>query len=236
VTLPPAIFLPTQIPYGSLSPLILEPRTVPLGFSADASWIYGGVISPETGILFGQFRVSSDGEAVETLPDFRVGMNDGLVPRPGTVGTRTVDPSSGRVVSARINGNTLGGPAVVEVRGPDAAHLFTVDAPVTFGVDWGEAGGLYALTAVKQIFPDRVDLARYDADGHPSDPLFSAGTLTSASLVGVRDGYAVVGLLATRPAFDARIVVVDLADPARATALSFRTDPSTVLIAAGLDR
>jgi hypothetical protein len=236
VTLPPAIFLPTQMPYGSLSPLILEPRTVPLGFSADGSWIYGGVISPETGILFGQFRVSSDGATVEALPDFRVGERDGLVPRSGTVGSRTVDPSSGRVVSARINGNTTGGPVVVQVRGPDAAHLFTVDAPVTIGVEWGEAGGLYALISDKQIFPDRVDLVRYDPDGHASDPLFTTGSLTSASLVGVRDGYAVIGLLATRPAFDARIVAVDLADPSRATALPFGTDPSVVLIAAGLDR
>jgi hypothetical protein len=236
VTLPSAIFLPTQIPYGSLSPLILEPRTVPLGFSADGSWIYGGVISPETGILFGQFRVSSDGATIETLPDFRVGQGDGLVPRPGTVGTRTVDPSSGRVVSARINGNTTGGPVVVEVRGPDAAYLFSVDAPVTLGADWGEAGGLYALTSDKQIFPDRIGLVRYGPDGHASDPSFTAGSVTSASLVGVRDGYAVVGLLATRPALDARIVAVDLADPTRVTALPFGTDPSVVLIAAGLDR
>jgi len=234
--LPSAIFLPTPIPPGSLSPLMLEPRTVPLGFSADGRWIYGGVISPELGLLVGAFRVSADGATVEPLRDFRVGQPDGLVPRPGTSGRRTVDPATGRVASSRINSDTTGGPQTVEVREPDASFVFSVAGPITLGEEWGGDGSLYALTANTLVFPDEVALTRIDANGMAGPPIVQTGPLTSAAFVGVRDGYAVLALLASRPNPGAELLVVDVADPSRMTARSLTLDGSEALIAASLDR
>src|SRR5262249_22711646 len=142
--LPFDLYLPKPIPPGSLTVSPLEPRTVPLGFSADGSWIYGGVISPDLGIMIGEFRVASDGARVEHLDDFRVRQPDGLVPRPGTIGSHTVDPSTGRVASSLISTGDL---PSIDVRGPDSAFLFSLGSGTTLGYDWGDRGALYALTA-----------------------------------------------------------------------------------------
>jgi hypothetical protein len=233
VTLPGDVYLPTPLPRSWLSVSSLEPRTVPLGFSADGAWIYGGVISPELGMLVGEFRVASDGSTVEALTDFRVGQPDGLVPRPGTLGTRTVDPVTGRVATARVNTDTAGGPQTVEVRAADAAHLFDVPGGVTFSWEWGDDGALYALTGNTFVFPDEIDLVRLDGTGQAGPPIVATGPLGAGALIGVRDGFAVLGLLATRPDTASQLVAVDLAHPDRMTALP---DPGTDLIAASLDR
>lgn len=234
VTLPGDVFLPTPIPQGSISLPDLEPRTVPLGFSADGSWIYGGVISPELGVLIGKFRVSSDGRTVQRLLDFRVGQADGLAPRAGTEGIRTVDPITGRIATSRVNSDTTGGPRSVEVRGPDSAFEFVIHAGVTLGAEWAANGDLYALTANTLLYPDSIELVRIDEDGEPGPAILSTGPLTAGALIGVRDGYAIVALVASRPTNAVQLVAVDLAAPERITALPL--GPSMQVIAAGLDR
>ena len=234
VTLPGDVYLPYPIPRGWATVSALEPRTIPLGFSADGRWIYGGVISPELGILIDEFRVRDDGSAVEKLTDLRVGHRDGLAPRPGTQGVRFVDPVTGRVMTSRINADTTGGPRTVEVRGPDAGFLFAVEGGVTLGAEWGADGGLYALTADALLYPAEVALRRLDESGRSGPPLLTAGPLTGAALIGIRDEYAVIGLLATRPDQAAQLVVVDLVRPERLAALPLDADRE--LIAASLDR
>lgn len=234
VTLPFDVYVPYPVPNGWLTFSSLEPRTVPVGFSADGAWIYGGVISPETAMLIGQFRVSVDGARVEPVATFGAGRPDGIVTRPGTPGTGLVDSSTGRVVTSRINPDTTGGPRSLEVRGPDAAYQFTVDAGATFGAQWGGDGFLYALTGDTLLYPDAIELRRFAADGTADPALLSVGSLTAAALIGVRDGYAVVGLLATRPETASEIVAVDLAHPERLTGLPL--DPDVPLLAATLDR
>ncbi|HET7472529.1 MAG TPA: hypothetical protein VFJ71_05355 [Candidatus Limnocylindrales bacterium] len=233
VDLPREVYLPNPIPQGSISLPTIEPVTIPLGFSEDGTWIYGGVISPELALLIGEFRVSSDGATVERLSDFRVGQPDGLVPRPGTIGTRTVDPVTGRIATTRINADTTGGPRTVEVRAADNGFQFDAPGGVTLGWDWGGGGDLYTLTADAIQFPDSIALMRIDAAGRADPPILTTGPLTGAALIGVRDGYAVVGFLATRPEVASQLVAVDLAQPERITALP---DPGTELIAASLDR
>jgi hypothetical protein len=234
VTLPFDVYVPYPVPNGWLTFSSLEPRTVALGLSADGRWIYGGVISPETGMLIGQFRVSADGERVEPVADFGVGRADGMIPRAGTPGAGVVDPATGRIATSRINADTTGGPRSLEVRGPDAAFQFTVEAGVKFGAQWGGDGSLYALTGDTLLYPESIELRRFPPDGVAGPALLSAGSLTGAALIGVRDGYAVVGLLATRPVGAAELVAVDLADPERVTALPL--DPFVQLLAATLDR
>jgi hypothetical protein len=191
------------------------------------------VISPELGMLIREFRVASDGSAVEVVTDFRVGRPDGLVPRPGTLGTRTVDPATGRVATSRINADTTGGPRTVEVRAPDSGHLFNVPGGVTFGWEWSSDGELYALVSDTFLYADSIQLLRIDPDGTSGPPLVTTGPLTGGALVGVRDGFAVLGFVATRPDDASQLVAVDLANPGRMTALP---DPGEGLLAATLDR
>jgi hypothetical protein len=234
VTLPFDVYVPYPVPNGWLTFSSIEPRTVALGFSADGAWIYGGVISPDLGMLIGQFRVAVDGSSVEPVADFGVGRPDGLVPRPGTAGSQTVDPVAGRVATSRINSDTTGGPRTLEIRGPDEAFLFAVGGGVTLGAGWGADGNLYTLSSDSLLYPEAIELRRIGPDGATEPALMTTGPLTSGALIGVRDGYAVVALLAARPRPGVELVVVDLARPERATGL--RIDPSVVLVGATLDR
>jgi hypothetical protein len=234
VELPGEIYLPYPIPRTWLTLSALEPRTVPLGFSTDGAWIYGGVISPDLGMLIGQFRVASDGSRVEPLADFHVGRSDGLVPRPGTIGTQVVDPTSGRIATFRNNSDTRGGPRTLEVRGPDSAFQYLVGGGVTLGAAWGSDGMLYTLSGASLLYPDAIELRRTGPDGMSGPALLATEPLTTGALIGVRDGYAVVALLATRPASAMELVAVDLSDPERVTALPL--DPVVELLAATVDR
>jgi hypothetical protein len=228
------VYVPYPVPRGWLTFSSIEPRTVPLGFSADGAWIYGGVISPELGTLIGQFRVAADGSAVQPVADFGVGRPDGLVPRPGTSSSESVDPATGRVASSRINSDTTGGPRTLEVRGPDESFQFALADGVTLGAAWGTDGDLYTLRADALLYPESLELRRTDAAGTTGPALFATGPLTTGALVGVRDGFAVVGLLAGRPDTQIEFVVVDLAHPERVTALPL--DPAVSLVGATLDR
>ncbi len=209
VRLPGEVFLPSPTPIGSMSIPRLDPRTLPLGFSADGRWVYGGIVSPELGILIGEFRVALDGTKVERVLDLRVGRPDGLVPQPGTLGGRLVDPVSGRIANSRVKADTTGGAPTLEVRNADAGFAFTVDGEVPLGSWWG-------------------------ADGTAGPPIVATGPITSAGFLGVRDGYAAVVISVTRPSADAQIVLVDLADPSRVSALGLPVYATASIIAAEL--
>lgn len=219
VELPPEVFLPSPTPIGSLTIPRLTPRTVPLGFSADARWIYGGVVSPELGIFTGEFRVAVDGTVVEPVRDFGVGRPDGLLPVPGTVGGRLVDPVAGRIASWRLNSDTTGGPPTLEIRNADAGFAFVVDTATPLGSGWDADGSLYVLSADSLLYADSATLARIGPDGIAEPPLLATGPITSAGLLGIRDGFAAVAMWMSKPAWAAQIVLIDLADPTRISAL-----------------
>ncbi|HET7031145.1 MAG TPA: hypothetical protein VFI34_11585 [Candidatus Limnocylindrales bacterium] len=233
VTLPFEVYVPQPVPHGWLTFSSVEPRTIPLGFSADGSWIYGGVISPELGMLIGQFRVARDGSRVEALPDFGVGKADGLVPRPGTVGAQYVDPATGRVATSRINADTTGGPRALEVRSADSGFQFVVAEPATLGAAWAGDGALVTLSGDNLIYPDALELRLTGEDGTAGPPILATGPLTTGALVGVRDGFAVVALLAARPSIGMQLVAVDLAHPERITALTL--DPAAQVLGVSID-
>jgi hypothetical protein len=237
VELPGEVFLPVPIPTGSITLPRVQPRTIPLGFSADGRWIYGGVVSPELGILVGEFRVRVDGGSVERVADFGVSRPDGLLPRPGTDGGRIVDPVTGRTASWRVNENTPGGAPTLEVRHPDNGFAFSVDVPALLGSAWGEDGSLYVLSADAPLFPDHVALARVDRDGGLGVPILETGSVTGATLLDVRGGYAALIVWAADPDrvgsgvgtnLAGQVVLVDLTDPGRISALplaSLDADP-----------
>ena len=81
VALPGEVFLP----YPRPDRLDHHPRAstrgpIPLGFSADGRWIYGAVVSPELGIVIGQFRVCGRrAPSSNRVQDFGVGRPDGFV-------------------------------------------------------------------------------------------------------------------------------------------------------------
>ena len=234
VALPFRIFLPTPLPTTDLAVPRVDPRTLPLGFSADGRWAYGGVVSAELGILIGEFRVAIDGTRVEPVPDLRVGQADGLVPRPGTLGGRLVDPVSGRIANSRVNADTVGGAPTLEVRNPDNGFAFTVDARAPLGSWWGSDGGLYVLSADSSLFPEQAALVRVGPDGFAGPPIVATGPITGAGFLGVDDGYGALVISVTRPSSDAQIVLVDLADPTRISALGLPVYATASIIAAEL--
>lgn len=218
VELPGEIFLPSPIPIGSISVPRFAPRTVPLGFSANGDWIYGGIVSPEVGLI-GEFRVATDGGRVERVGDLGVGRRDGLVPVPGTVGGQIVDPVLGRIATLRWSLTATGGLPTLEIRNPDAGFAFSVDAGVPLGSGWDADGSLYVLAVDSALSANRASLVPIDADGLAGEPIVATGPITGATLLGIRDGYAAFALWTTEPDVAAQVVVVDLADPGRISAL-----------------
>lgn len=230
VDLPGEVFLPLPVPNGSITIPRIAPRTVPVGFSADGRWIYGGVISPELGILIGEFRVRIDGGRVERVADFGVGREDGLLPRPGTIGGHLVDPATGRLANWRVNADTTGGPPTLEVRNADKSFAFAVDVPALLGSAWGGDGSLYVLAADAPLFADRVTLSRVAPDGSLEPPLLETGSVTGASLVDGRDGYGAIVVWASGTRSASQIVLVDLADPSRVSALTLPAGGGVTII------
>jgi hypothetical protein len=235
VRLPGDVFLPSPTPIGSISISRLDPRTVPLGFSSNGRWAYGGIVSPELGILIGEFRIALDGPKVERVLDLGVGRPDGLAPRPGTLGGRVVDPVSGRIANSRVNADTTGGAPSLEVRNADASFAFDVGRAAPLGSAWGTDGGLYVLSADNFLFPARAAFERISPDGSAGPPIVATGPITSAGLIGVRNGYAAMVISVTRPSTAAQIILVDVADPTRSSALVLPGDASASIVAAELE-
>ena len=234
VRLPDEVYRRSTDAVGTPAPTTVEPRTVPLGFSADGRWIYGGVVSPQLGMLVGEFRVATGSDRVEPVANLRVGKPDGLVPQPGTLGGRLVDPRSGRIADWRINSDTTSGPPTIDVRGPDHGFLFAIEDSTPIGSDWGDDGGLYVLTADALLFPDRTTLTRFRPDGSAGQPIIETGPVGGAGLIGVRDGFAGIVNVVNRPTPGAQLVLVDVRDPARATAIPLPADRLATILAAGL--
>ena len=234
VHLPGGVFLPFPLPIGSISTPRVDPRTVPLGFSADGRWAYGGVVSPELGFLIGEFRVALADGTVEQVLDLGIGRPDALVPEPGTLGGRLVDPATGRIANWRVNSDTTGGPPTLEVRNADNGFAFVVRGESPLGSGWDGNGGLVVLQSDTLLFPDEVTLERFGPDGTAGPPIVTTGPVTSAGLIGVRNGYAALVISATRPAAAAQVVLVDLADSTRIAAMPIPVDDSSAIIGADL--
>jgi hypothetical protein len=234
VALPFDVFLPTPLPPGWLTIPRADPRTVPLGFSADGRWIYGGTVSPELGILIASFRVAVDGTTVEPVADLGVGRADGLVPEPGTVGGRLVDPATGRIATSRVDPDTTGRPPTLQIRNPDSGLAFVVDQTTFLGSGWDGTGGLVILSADAPLFPDRVVLDDRGRDGTAGPPIVSTGPVAGAGLIGVRDGFAAFVVFVSRPAAAAQVVIVDVRDPARIAAVPLEADDDAAIVGAVL--
>ena len=219
VTLPFRVFLPTPLPRGDLTVPRVDPRTLPLGYSADGRWVYGGVASAQLGLLVATFRVAVDGSVIEPVADLGVGRADGLEPRPGTIGGRLVDPGSGRIATFRPNADTSGGPPTIEVRNPDEGAAFAVADGTPVGSGWGADGGLYVLTANAPLFADQVRLVRYGPDGTAAEPILRMGPLTGADLLGVAGDYAALAGSVSRPDRAVQLIMVDVIDPTRISAV-----------------
>jgi hypothetical protein len=58
--------------------------------------------------------------------------------------------------------------------------------------------------------------------------------VTSAGFIGTRNGYVALVISVTRPSAAAQIVLVDLAEPARISAVPLSIDDSSAIIAADL--
>jgi hypothetical protein len=166
--------------------------------------------------------------------DLGVGSPDVLRLTPGTLGGRLVDPVTGRIANWRTNPDTSGGPPTIEVREPDAALAFVADVRSPLGSAWGGDGGLYVLTADSPILPSHASLVRVGPGGVAGPPILETGPVAGVGLLGVRDGFAAVAITVGRPLAGLQIVLVDLADPARVSAVSLPVDPAPEILGADL--
>jgi hypothetical protein len=234
VRLPPEAFFPAVVPTGMVSPIAIEPRTIPLGFSDDERWIYGAIVSPELGTLIGQFRMNVEGTIVKPTLTLGVGSPSGLQPQPGTIGGRIVDATTGRIADWHINSDVSGGPPTIEVRNADAGSAFIVRHGTPLGSAWDDNGGLWVLSADSLIYPQATSLDRYDSSGLVGSPVLTTGPIAGASLIGVRDGFAALAITVSRPTVGAQIVLLDLADPAAAAALPLTVEQLGAVAAVSL--
>jgi hypothetical protein len=234
VQLPPAAFFPAIDPTGMVSPIAVEPRTIPLGFSDDERWIYGAIVSPQLGTLVGQFRMTIEGTVVKPTLTLGVGSPSGLQPQPGTIGGRIVDATTGRIADWHINSDVSGGPPTIEVRNADAGSAFIVEHGTPLGSGWDDNGGLWVLSADSLLYPLGTSLDRYDGNGSISETALTTGPVAGASLIGIRDGFAALAITVSRPTIGAQIVLLDLADPAEATALKLTVDQLGAIAAISL--
>jgi hypothetical protein len=227
-------FIPSPPPIGSLSNPPREPRALPLGFSADGAWIYGGFVSPELGTLSETFRVGRDGSPIAWTSTLGLRHGDGLVPVPDSLGQRLVDPATGRLANWRVNSDTSGGPPTIEVRHPDKGLDFLVEDGTPIGSAWGRDGELFVLSADTLLFPNEGTLVRYGRDGTAGSPILEVGPVTGMGLFGYRDGFAGLGITVTRPTVAGQLVLVDVDAPERRTALELPVELSETLAAVRL--
>ena len=220
VTLP-AASIPIPSPNDRVGPIVVTPRTLPLGFSADGRWVYGGVVSPQLATITAVFRVATDGSRAEAARTLGVGRPDGLAPALGTLGGRLVDPTTGRIAEWRTNNDFSGGPPSIEVRNADGSYAYVVDVGTPLGSAWDDEGHLYVLAADAIVFPDETRLVRVGPAGtSPSGaPIYETGPVAHAGLIGLRDGFAALVVSINRPSSGSQLVLVDLTDPARRAAI-----------------
>lgn len=238
VSLPAELIQPVRPPAGAGSPLALDTVATPVGYSADGHWIYGAVVTNRLGTVSGQFRVAvpgagAQGGRVEVVSTFGVGRADGLLPQAGTFGGRLVDPIHGLLASWQPSVDFSSGP-FLEVRRPAGTLAFVVNAGTPLGSAWDEQGDLYVLASDGIMAPDRTSLVRIGPRGEIEATLLASGAVAGAALIGVRDGYAALTIAVSRPAVDAQIVLVDLADPRRISAVDLGEAVDAGLLSASL--
>ena len=119
---------------------------------------------------------------------------------------------------------------VTAIRNADNGLAFIVDDNTPLGSGWDGDGGLFVLAADSLLFANQVTLGRIESDGSVDPPILVTGSVSGAALLGLRDGYAAIALTVTRPSAATQIVLVNLVDPARITALALPTEATGALI------
>ena len=185
-------------------------RLRPMAFSADGRWVYGVRVALIGGIVEPAVRVSMADAVVERIAAFPVTGPDRIAAGPSA--NRFIDTSTGRTVAWGPNASIPGGPPSIEVREPDGAIAYRLEAGVALGMVWTPDGSLVVLHADGLPYPNEIRLVAIAPDGKVGLPLLSTGPVQSGALLGVRDGYAVVALSADRPEAQTEIVVIRLSD------------------------
>ena len=225
VSLVLSAFTPSPEPNGQLSPPGEEPVPVPVGFSVDGDWIYGAWVAPEVGGLGETFRVARDGAAIEWRP-LGVGRPDGLDASSGPAGL--VDPGTGRTAVLARGSDPSRRATVIEVRDADRGLAFVVDDGGPLGAAWDDDGTLFVLSGDIPMLPNRVVLRPVAPDGVLGESILESGPVRRASMIGIVEGYAIIAL-AGKPPLATHLVMVDVKDPSRITALGMRDDPFRAL-------
>lgn len=208
---------------GQLGPTGSELRPLPLGFSADARWIYGDFVTPEPRTMSRPFRVAVDGSVIQFNTTLGVGRPDGLTPDPDTIDQRLIDPFTGRVAQVRPSTDPSRRLAI-EVRNPDNGLAFIVDDDNPVGLLWADAGDLFVLSTDSIPMFNRSALTRIGPDGVAGLPVLELGPTAGSGLLGYRDGHIALVVTVSQPEVALQLVLVDIADPGRISAIPVPAD------------
>jgi hypothetical protein len=202
-------------PAGSPRPQVASRAGLePIGFSVDARSLY--TVERRTG-------------GIETRPAARFGLDDGSyepihqVPNEGADALSPTgrlgydsDPLTGRrYASPGLMLST--GPTDIRVSEANGEAAFTIKLDAVMGLAWAGDGRLLALEVDQVPEPSQLRLVPIDEDGVAGEPLLESGPISWATLVGVRDGHALVALATSGWDGEAILVMVRLEDGATAT-------------------
>ena len=99
----------------------------------------------------------------------------------------------------------------------------------------GGGAGQPRFEPPRGLFPAQAVLERIGPDAKAGPPIVTTGPITSAGLIGLRNDYAAIVISVTRPETAAQIILVDVTDPTRTSALELPGDASASIIAAELE-
>ena len=231
---PLTIDLPAWTPDTESSPRPFEPLPLsglfPIGFAADATYLYGGEYGPEygpEGKLRSLIRIAVDTSRVEPV--------DVLPPTgpkaPAVVGFGPPperDPMTGRTAAF-----DQGGPVVRE---PDGTVVFRLEVPgAILAMVWSNDGRLIAVETEGREEIGTVRVTPWEPDGSQGPPLLVTSHPAWVNLTAIRDGYLLLGFVNDFPSASlhpVRMVLLRLDDRATST-IDLDTDQLARLVGIG---
>lgn len=187
-----------EVPVASASAASPSPSTRPVrtawplwpvGFSTNGLWLFAGVGSGDAAWKPAA-RISIYDGYPERLAAYPAQGSTRLSPATGT-GYRA-DPATGRVIVPVERVFQPGGIPSVEVAEPDGSAAYRVRVHEVIDATWTGDGGLLVLEADAFPLLGWTRLVRFDDDGRSRRVLFETGHVSNASILAVRDGFALV--------------------------------------------
>ena len=202
---------PRLEPLRPRQPGLDAPRVTAAGFSRDGRWIYG-LQSRGDGTFLPAVRVSAADGSVETVVAFPVDGPEAIVPSDDL--SSTLDPLTSRSIDPRSLGFLPVRPGKFDIHEADGRLAWSLDVGSVLSAAWMEDGRLVISEADQYPNPSRTEVSIVEADGNRRTTILETGPVTGASIAGLFDGHALVGIVADQPEQVVLVCVLRLRDGA----------------------